>query len=237
MKSGKRDLVVDKDFIKFVAVLSMIVDHFAIIYSRVEGFTGLHVFARCLGRLSFPLFAFCLVDGFIRTSSRKKYLIRLGILALVSEIPYNLFSSGKLIDWSNKNVIFTYVIGFLLLYALDMLNEITVLKFFGIIFPFMLAADLIGTDYGSLGILLISCMYFKPITEKANWWGYIVLVGLFVLFSGSMYVFLLPAFWMLKQYNGLAWFRFNGKIEKILNYSFYPVHLVLFWLLGFVLGV
>lgn len=40
-----------------------------------------------IGSLAFPLFCFLLVEGFMHSSSLKKYAASLGILAVVSEIP------------------------------------------------------------------------------------------------------------------------------------------------------
>lgn len=50
-----------------------------------------------------PLFAFLLVEGEHHTKDIKKYLIRVFGVAAVSELPFNLATSGKLIDTGSLN--------------------------------------------------------------------------------------------------------------------------------------
>ncbi|ERJ82890.1 hypothetical protein HMPREF1987_01238 [Peptostreptococcaceae bacterium oral taxon 113 str. W5053] len=45
------------------------------------------------GRIAFPIFIFFIVEGFFKTSNRKKYLITLLIFGVISEIPFDMFTS------------------------------------------------------------------------------------------------------------------------------------------------
>lgn len=44
-----------------------------------------------------PIFSFLLVQGFLHTSSIKNYAIRIGLLALLTELPYNLCMTGEVL--------------------------------------------------------------------------------------------------------------------------------------------
>ena len=62
--------------IKMLAVALMVVDHVGLY------FPGTSILLRCVGRLSYPLFLFCMVWGYHYTRNRKVYLLRLYLLSL-----------------------------------------------------------------------------------------------------------------------------------------------------------
>ena len=76
-----------------------------------------------IGRLAFPMFAFFLVEGFFHTHDRKKYCMRLLLLAILSELPINLMYSGLLFYPFHQNVIWTLLTGFLCIWAIDTLRK------------------------------------------------------------------------------------------------------------------
>lgn len=47
----------------------------------------------------------------MHTRDFKKYVMRLSVFALISEIPFNLAMRGRLIDTGGSNVLVTFVIG------------------------------------------------------------------------------------------------------------------------------
>ena len=59
--------------LKTIALVLMVLDHIHYFF----GFTGwIPDWFSMLGRLSAPLFLFCVVEGFTHTRSRKKYLLQ-----------------------------------------------------------------------------------------------------------------------------------------------------------------
>ena len=68
-----------------------------------------------LGRLAFPIFAFQIVEGFYQTHDRKKYIRRMLVFALISEIPFDLMTSGVWFYPFHQNVMMTFLIGLLML--------------------------------------------------------------------------------------------------------------------------
>lgn len=78
---------------------------------------------RLIGRLGFPIFCFLLVEGFARTGNVKKYALRLGIFALISEIPFDLALSGRVSNPGYQNVYFTLLAGLCCLWTIKLLSR------------------------------------------------------------------------------------------------------------------
>lgn len=125
--------------IKIIAVTTMLIDHVAAtLLTRImilegyyqaavskESYLGwmaehgslyaLVTVMRSVGRLGFPIFCFLLVEGFQKTRSVKKYAFRLGLFALVSEVPFDLAFNGRVWYPGYQNVYFTLLAGILVL--------------------------------------------------------------------------------------------------------------------------
>ena len=105
------------DILKILAVIFMVFDHlWATIVSGNDWMTY-------LGRLTFPIFAFQIAEGFIHTSNIKKYTLRLLIFALISEIPFNLFYGGSWFYPYHQNVMFTLLLGLLAICQIDKIKK------------------------------------------------------------------------------------------------------------------
>lgn len=118
----------DGSAVKRIAVIAMLIDHAAVVLltrSLEAGeaqLYGLYYFMRQVGRLSFPLFCFMLVEGFERTGSRAKYAMRLGAFALISEIPFDLAFQSRVLELGSQNVFFTLLCGMGAMCAYDFLR-------------------------------------------------------------------------------------------------------------------
>lgn len=78
--------------IKCIALLAMIIDHIGIVLGKA-GWNLLPFDSsvlRAIGRISFPLFAFCLSQGWCRTCHKRRYFRNLVLGALASQIPFTL---------------------------------------------------------------------------------------------------------------------------------------------------
>ena len=98
--------------LKMIAIIAMFIDHLgAVIFPE-------YIELRIIGRIAFPIFAYTLVEGFVYTHDVFKYMKRLGVLALLSEIPFDLAFFGTPLEFGHQNVFFTLFLGILMLYLL-----------------------------------------------------------------------------------------------------------------------
>lgn len=72
--------------LKVIALLTMIVDHTAATLVSVR--LPVYPLLRGIGRIAFPIYAFLIAEGCRHTRSREKYLLRLGVFALISQVPF-----------------------------------------------------------------------------------------------------------------------------------------------------
>lgn len=178
--------------IKNIAYLTMFIDHFfAVVFMQIirqhsaagyetELLQQVYSVGRAVGRISFVLFAYLTVEGFLHTKSRNKYLLRLGLFALVSEIPFDLTFMGQIIDHNSQNIFFTLFVSVLVLTVWEWATENLRILYrtraqrdmywnvcVGVFRTVQVGAVLLGcstahflrTDYRYMGVLLIFILY------------------------------------------------------------------------------
>lgn len=92
-----------------------------------------------------------------------------------------------------------------------------------------LIADLVKTDYGSVGVLTIAVMYiFRANRTKAFGLGCALLIMMSIMEISAL-LMLIP----VSKYNGQR----GPKINKYVFYAFYPVHLTILYIIALVTGV
>ena len=199
-----------------------------------------------VGRLAFPIFAFQIVEGFYHTSNRKNYAKRLLILALISEIPFNLMTLSSPIFPFHQNTIFTLLLGLWAISALDnaktaRTKPAAVKAGFVVLITYLLG--LIGfVDYGWKGVMTVVAFYVFHEGRFAKLGQLISMLLLniilfegqrFPLFGGAYYLpaqaFALLALIPIWLYDGRK--GFGGKRFQYTVYLFYPVHLLVLHLL------
>ncbi|MBQ6403239.1 MAG: hypothetical protein IJI27_04985 [Oscillospiraceae bacterium] len=231
--------------LKWIALISMLLDHIGYVLvaawirasGRTAALTALYYGLRGVGRLAFPIFCFLLVEGFVHTRSRAKYLLRLLAFALVSEIPYDLAFRRTLFYLGKQNVFFTLVLGLLAVWAWQTLIEGKNERGFSLwraagaclaACGATAAAHFLHSDYGIYGVLLILAFY--PAREEP-WLRDLcaALVLAAMVFLGGVWkpeLFGLLALPLLHCYSGE-----RGRQSKWFFYVFYPGHLLLLYLL------
>lgn len=83
--------------LKIIATLSMVIDHIGYAISTNQLVLPGHVCfkLRAVGRIAFPVYAFLLTNGFRKSSDRVRYLSRLLLFAVISQIPFSLMTGGN----------------------------------------------------------------------------------------------------------------------------------------------
>ena len=215
--------LLDSTQLKLIAMVSMVFDHVG------DSFFPEQTWMRVIGRIAFPVFAFCIAEGFEKTRDRNRYLVRLGLFALISEIPFDLVTSGKVLEFSHQNIILTFYWAMLGLLCYEKLKEkktkayriaaVLVLLFFA-------ASSLLsGMDYNILAIGIIDIFYL--LRKKSHLLACLTAMAFHVLLRNvGIYWFGLLGFLPILLYNGK-----RGKGLKKLFYLFYPGHLLLIWLI------
>ena len=230
-----------------LAMIFMLSDHLWIIFFPNQ------LWLYALGRLTFPIFAFMIVEGFFRTKNRKKYLIRIFIFAIISEIPFNLFSSlamrkVTMLFYPYNNVLWTFLIA---LCGLNLLEEIEnfknldkVIRFLEkitISFISIMMAYLIKSDYLGYGVITVLIFYFFREKNYRNIFFQAVSIAIlnifimpgyefpFYFFGNKVFIkvqiFAIFSLVIIWLYNGEQ--GIHNKFIKYSFYFFYPLHLLL----------
>lgn len=235
--------------LKLIAMITMLIDHVgAVIVWRMileraaaNGMVGMiigdelyHIYRvlRDIGRIAFPIYCFLLVEGFQKTSNKTRYALRLGIFALVSEIPFNLALSSRFFDLEYQNVFFTLLIGLLSMIVAEKVGggKLTApiswrsLVHIAVFVAGAFLAELMCTDYGAKGILCILALYLFRYNKLMQ-----TLAGAIAfLWETTAPLAFLPIWF----YNGK-----RGLKLKYVFYVFYPLHLLILYLICVAMGI
>ena len=211
--------------LKIIAMITMFLDHLGYaIYSKFSAFNY-------IGRLSFPIFAFGISEGYSHTKSKKNYCIRLLMFAITSQVPFMWFNSMFRSVFS-LNIFFTLLLGLIAIIGYEQCEN----KAVGVLLVSCLAltADTIKADYGYFGVLMI---FIFHVFKNKKWLMYLSYIALCIfkylplaLTTGAYLEYGLLCLWTIMAL-GIIYF-YNGKKgidTKYLLYGFYPAHLILLY--------
>lgn len=246
--------------LKIIAITTMLIDHIgAAILERILVKNGLYNLSydnmdsameffqsnylvyiidtvlRLIGRLGFPIFCFLLIEGFIHTRNVWKYAFRLLLFSIISEIPFDLAFRGSVFNTSYQNVFFTLFLGLVTLIILQLIEEkLTINKYLKyllmvpVVILIMLLANFLKTDYSGMGVLTIVVMYLLRKNRMLEMAGGCIVLTLMSLTEITAFFALIP----IHKYNGE-----RGLKLKYAFYAFYPVHLLILYLITYLLGI
>ena len=247
MNKGK-NIEITSAGLHIIAMVFMLCDH---LWGTVV--TG-NDWLTCLGRISFPIFAFMIVEGYFNTGNLKKYVKRLFLFALISEIPFNLAMGSRLFYPVHQNVLWSFLMAIGFIHR----NEKAVKSgkwwkrattaVVSVILAYLLGI-ITMVDFYHAGILTVLVFYFF---RNRKWYNYIAqfvclwyinmemlggysyqldILGQthFVARQGFAMLALIPI-WLYRGRQG-----YHTKAFQYFCYWFYPAHLLVLGLLKFIL--
>lgn len=222
--------------LKYIAFFSMLIDHVnkALIYPYLDGGIMLKVsnLFDIIGRIAFPIFIYFLVEGFFKTRNRKKYLQNLLVFGVISEVPFDLFTTGQIFEPNWNNIMFTLAMVLAMIWGIDSLK--------------IKMEKLPKALWYVMSILIVAIVCLAAMNLGVDYEHHAILIGyFFYLFHDRMLIAIplsylsmikepwaLLGFGLLLTYNGE-----RGKQNKMFNYLFYPVHLLILGIIRMYLGI
>lgn len=214
--------------LKWIACAAMLLDHLGAAF-----FPGVGL--RLIGRVAFPIYCFLLTEGVSHTRSPLRYGLRLGVGAVLSEVPFDLLIFGG-ITLRHQSVMVTLLLGFFMAEWMQR-GKFQIL-------PLLVCggmAALLGSDYGFFGVMMI-WVFVMTWNLPGRQWVQSLLLAAVCLGMGSAPVgvfgiripielFALLALIPISLYSGEK--RRHGKAAQWGFYLFYPGHLLILWLIRY----
>ena len=230
---SKRPL--SQEGLKFLACAIMLLDH---IGATLIPWGTL----RIIGRLAFPIFCFLLAEGAHYTRNPRNYLLRLGIGAILSELPFDLALFGSW-SWQHQSVMIPLLLGAMALLAMKRMTQ-PLLKIL-VLLLFACLADFMNTDYGGAGVLMIALF---GLTRERKYGWLVQLLGMYLIcrwiipggvvwFIGRyvfIEIFAILALIPIWLYSGKK--STSSRAVQWAFYLFYPVHLWILYLISILLA-
>ena len=242
--------------LKYLAALFMLVDHIGVVFPTILSDMGLPAWTdllpRLIGRLAFPIFAYFVAEGCRRTRFFSRYLIRLGLFALISQVPFTLATG----TWGG-NVILTFFLAAGAIWGFEraIRNGRSAAAASLPLLAACVLALVLNCDYGFPAVLLVFSLYLQGEDRKRLlaclgigialiYLIYQPFVGLLSLpwLSSSLILSYLASSmlaqalcWLCASVSLLFLAGYRGQLgiqSKWFFYVFYPAHLLGLWALS-----
>jgi len=234
--------------LKLIAIITMLIDHTgAILFPDDYNY-------RIIGRLAFPIFAFLIAEGYAHTRDIKKYVSRIFIFAMISQIPYYIafnpinYNVNEVTSYfvHDFNVLFTFVFAILAIFSYENLDKLSAIL---VVFFISFLAYTLNVDYVYYGVLLVFVFYiikskvgkiigFFVVHVIYLWHSYGIILFTDGAFSINMFAFrdIQMALIMLTPLvSSIFILLYNGKPGsknlKWFFYVFYSAHILILYLI------
>jgi hypothetical protein len=205
--------------IKLIAMLTMLIDHIGV------AFFPNALWLRVIGRIAFPLFAWGIARGYKHTRNFKWYALRLLAAGLVSQLPY-VWLFGK--DY--LNICFTLLTGLLVLKLFDSKALPVPVKVAGMA-ALLAAAHYMNMEYGIYGIFTILIFFlFWDDKRVFLYQSLLTLAGIIVYRYHEIQLVSIFASFIV-----MYWHKYDFKLNKLVQYGFYPLHIIVLLLIRYVI--
>ena len=237
------------NLLKLVAMISMLIDHTG------KMFFSQYRIMRIIGRLAFPLYAYCIAVGGVYSKNKLKYLSRILLMGLISQPFYAValahtvpamyavrFADNPLgavmnfyvQSWAVPNIMLTLALGLMLIWSLREGQYVCALSVALLVWKAQNAVN-----YGWRGVALIALFYLTI----SHWWVSLPVMSAYMLWWGSQGAsyHMFGASFGIQMFAILAlplvyiptWSKL--RINKWVYYLFYPAHLIGIMLIEFAL--
>lgn len=206
----------------------MLIDHIGFVF-----FPENYVF-NAIGRLSFPLFAWLIANGSIHTKNMQHYILKLAVFAVISQVPFLLMARLHDDTFRGINVMATLLLGLITIGAIHRTTNRLISAC--IIIATSSLAQILGTDYGMIGVLSVVVFYMYRKDESRMVLLQTILLALpsfaDVLFFNRWSFFTIQpvsllSLLLIALYNGK-----EGPKTSYYLYLFYPVHMTLLYIIA-----
>ena len=218
--------------LKIIAVASMLIDHIGAVILMPMAQMGenveLYWLTRYIGRMAFPIFAYLLAVGCMHTRNIKIYALRLAVLALISQIPYDLAFGSEISFIRQTNIFYTLFLAVLAIAVYQNFQKGDKTRYWAALIalpPFAFVAFFLGTDFGAFGVALIFFLYIANPAVRLHAAAIVAAFMFYRHFTHDLwfFVFALAAAACIYFCTGKQGAR--QPIFKYGFYAFYPLHL------------